>query len=411
MPAVDPRDVTARYQTAARIWLTAAVMALALPERFRLGIWLPLHLALAGAVTTAISGAMQNFALALTASPDPPARLVRAQFWAVTFGAGSIAIGIPSHSSWLVAVGGALLVSGVATLGWIVLLARRRSLHRRHRVSLNAYTAAVTAFLVGGTLGALLGAGAIPSVAYARVRLAHLCLNVLGWGSLTVVGTLITLLPTTLRIRIPAWHGAWCLSFLIAGVVGLAVGTSTALDPLVAIGGLLWAGGAALVGLLAASAMRTERKWRVPGAAMHLIAGVGWFVLSSVWLAVACWTGGAGLEGFRPILVLGFVGGWLLQVLLGAWSYLLPMARPGHPDERRRELAALELGAIVQVAALNVGLALAVAGTHGWIAATPADVGRWLVLAAGVAALAKAWTFPWLALLPFTSRRAADVWG
>ena len=64
-----PRVTTAVYQTVARTWLTLAAASLLLPQSARLGIWLPLHLTLAGAVATAISGAMQNFMLALTAAP------------------------------------------------------------------------------------------------------------------------------------------------------------------------------------------------------------------------------------------------------------------------------------------------------------------------------------------------------
>ena len=58
---------TALYQSAARVWLTLAALSFLLPVRWRLGLWLPLHLTLAGAVSTAISGAMQNFMLSLTA--------------------------------------------------------------------------------------------------------------------------------------------------------------------------------------------------------------------------------------------------------------------------------------------------------------------------------------------------------
>ncbi len=54
-----PRAITAWYQIAARVWLTLAGLSLLLPAGRRVGIWLPLHLALAGAVATAISGAMQ----------------------------------------------------------------------------------------------------------------------------------------------------------------------------------------------------------------------------------------------------------------------------------------------------------------------------------------------------------------
>jgi hypothetical protein len=46
------------------VWLTLAALCSCCPRPIAVG-WLPLHLALAGAVSTAISGAMQNFVVAL----------------------------------------------------------------------------------------------------------------------------------------------------------------------------------------------------------------------------------------------------------------------------------------------------------------------------------------------------------
>ena len=63
--------------------------------------------------------------------------------------------------------------------------------------------------LVGGTLGALMGSRTVSIAGYAQVRHAHLTANVLGWASLTVVGTLITLLPTALRVRMPQRRDGW----------------------------------------------------------------------------------------------------------------------------------------------------------------------------------------------------------
>ena len=52
-------------QTTARAWLTAAPLSLALPLRWRQGLWRPPHLMLAGAISTATSGAMRTFVIAL----------------------------------------------------------------------------------------------------------------------------------------------------------------------------------------------------------------------------------------------------------------------------------------------------------------------------------------------------------
>src|SRR5512141_1543254 len=89
------------YQAASRCYLTAALLALLLPSTDRLGLWLPLHLAVAGAISIAISGAMQVFARTLTATPEPPAGSAWAQFALVVTGAAAIAVGLPTQTRWL----------------------------------------------------------------------------------------------------------------------------------------------------------------------------------------------------------------------------------------------------------------------------------------------------------------------
>jgi len=134
-----PRETTHLYQTAARGWLTAAGAALLLPEDVRVGIWLPLHLAMAGAVSIAIGGAMQNFAATLTATPQPRTVVVWTQFGLANAGALLVAVGRSAGPPWVVAVGGLAFVGAIGVLAWIVGTAWRRSLQRRHLVPLAMY--------------------------------------------------------------------------------------------------------------------------------------------------------------------------------------------------------------------------------------------------------------------------------
>jgi hypothetical protein len=219
------RSTLRTYQLASRIWLSAAVLSLLLPADVRLGWWLPLHLALAGAVSLAIAGAMQNFALTLAAAPDAPSAVVWTQFVAANLAAALLAIGYPSETDWLVAAGGAAFVLAVALLGWLVRRARRIGLNRRHGLPFAMYGAAIFAALAGGALGAVVGSGIVddPST-WLELRRAHLTLNVLGWASLTIAGTLITFLPTVLRIRMPVWHGTASCALLVGGVAAIALG-------------------------------------------------------------------------------------------------------------------------------------------------------------------------------------------
>lgn len=408
---MKPRSITAVYQTAARVWLTLAGLALLLPPERRLALWLPLHLALAGAIATAISGAMQNFMLALTATPAPPAWTTWTQFGLITAGVAAIAVGMPTSTPRLTGVGGACFVVGMGFLAWMLVRSWRRAIVKRHALPMAFYAAALTFVLIGASLGATIGARLASGEMYLHLRRGHMTMNVLGFASLTVVGTLITLLPTVLRVRMVPWRGRTVLVLLVAGIVLQMVGWDTASTLPLAAGGAVYAAGALGVVTLLVATLRIDRTFRPPVAAWHMVAGVAWFVTGSVLFAAALVRGPSGFDSFRSTYLVAFVGGWLIQVLLGAWSYLLPMARPGHPAERRRSLAAVELAAPVQVVVLNVGLVLLALRGAGVVGPNIGDIGLVLTAIGGIAALAKAWLFPLLGHVPLDTARARAVWG
>lgn len=402
-----PRDLKRWYQTAARLWLSAALLSLLLPPRDRLGIWLPLHLALAGAVSVAISGAMQAFAVTLTNTPMPPRMLSAAQFVAVNLGVAAIAVGYPADLPGLVAAGGISFTVAIAILAAIAARAWARSLNRRHPVPMLAYALAVCCVAVGAVFGALMGSGAIHGLGWLDVRRAHMVLNVLGWASITVVGTLVTLLPTVLRVRMPPWRGRAVVVLLAVGVVTMAAGALARSDALLSAGAAAYAAAALGVGWLGVKVLRVRRRWPVPLVGAHFVAALLWFVGGAFALAVATARDGLlGFERFHDPFLIAFVAGWLLQTLLGAWSYLLPMARPGHPDERRRMLSVFEIASPLQWLCLNGGLLLMLVA-HG-----PAGtIAIGLALAGGTLGLVKAWAFPLLGRLPVEAPRARSVWG
>lgn len=406
-----PRKTTALYQTVARAWLTLAGLSLLLPPERRLGIWLPLHLTLAGAVATAISGAMQNFMLALTATPAPPAGATWAQLGLMVVGVSAIVVGVPYSIPWLVAVGGTAFVAAIAILAWMLWRSWRRSLNKRHALPMAAYGAAVMFALIGGTLGALLGSHSVAGETYVHVRRAHMTLNVLGFASLTVVGTLVTLLPTALRVRMPRWRGQVALALFVGGLLMQLLGWDLDLTPVLAVGGIAYAAGSLSLAWLVISVLRVERRWKVPLAALHMMAAVAWFVSGSLTLAWALVHGSKGFDAYRSTFLVAFVGGWLVQVLLGAWSYLLPNAKPAHPEVRRRWLSAFEMAAPVQLVLLNAGLVLMALRGGGWANPGIGDAGVLMAFTGATLALAKAWFFPLLGLGPVDSDRARAVWG
>ncbi len=406
-----PRQVMGMYQTLARVWLTAAGLSLLLPASTRLGWWVPLHLALLGAVSVAISGAMQNFVAALTSSPPTPPGVVWAQLVLVNAGAALIVAGRAAGIEPLIGAGGTAFLAATLLLGWTVLHARRRSLHLRHPVPVAMYEAAVLCVLAGGAIGIALATG---GVHYAKslvdLRSAHMTLNVLGWVSLTIAGTLITLLPTVLRVRMPAWSGVSTRWLLTGGVVVSATGMALGSGPIAAGGAVAFACGGAGLFVMVRRAAASRRMWPVPLSAKHLLFALAWFAAGSVWFAAALVHGVDWFAGATNVFVLVFVCGWILQTLLGAWLYLLPMSRPGHPGERRAQLAAIEWGGAVELVALNGGVAMLAVAAALRGASGVAAAGAVLALAGAGLALVKAWAFPALGRVPALARRGRAVW-
>ena len=147
----------------------------------------------------------------------------------------------------------------------------------------------------------------------------------------------------------------------------LALGLAFDETVVVALGGTCVLSGALGAAWMVSKVIRTPRKWPIPVSAMHLLAGFTWFLVGSVALAISAWHGVTGVGAFFLDFLTIFVGGWIVQVLLGAWSFLLPMARPGHPDTHRAGLIAMEFAGFVQLICLNVGVALMALRAAGWV--------------------------------------------
>jgi nitrite reductase (NO-forming) len=272
------------------------------------------------------------------------------------------------------------------------------------------YEAAVVCVLAGGAIGVALGTGAAGAASYLDLRNAHMVLNVLGWVSLTIAGTLVTLLPTVLRVRMPVWSGRLTRWLFVAGVALIATGLGLGSTPVAAAGGVLFAGAVGGLLTMVRRAVSTARSWPVPTSARHLMFAVAWLGAGAAWLAVALFRGVEWFAGAADEFVLIFAGGWILQTLLGAWLFLLPMNRPGHPDQRRTQLAAMEWGGTLELAAFNAGLAMLVVAASIDGGTGLATAGAALALAGAGLALVKSWAFPVLGRSPALTRRGRRVW-
>jgi hypothetical protein len=239
---------TTAFRLAAVFIVWAAVWAVGSAIEGGGSWWGPLHLFMAGAVLLAISGATQLFSVTWAAAVPPDRRLAGAQRWAVAAGAAAAVIGVTREVAWLTITGAVLVGAGLVGLGWILVGIVRRSLLRRFDLPARFYLLAVGSGIVGVTLGAVLGTDS-SGEAYLDVRTAHMHLNVVGLVGLTILGTLPTLLPTTVRHRmvsgreaVAAWWGCvggtgLMASGMVWGPVPVGVGV-----------GLVAVSGAALLG-------------------------------------------------------------------------------------------------------------------------------------------------------------------
>jgi nitrite reductase (NO-forming) len=325
--------------------------------------WLLIHLLLLGAATNAIVVWGAHFASAVLHAPAPAGRRGEATRLA-TLNAGIIAVLVGGAMgldrpglAWIGVAGAAAVFAAIAAHLWVLARWLRRALPARFTVTVHYYLAATVALLAGIPAGAWMLV--IDDDQRPRLLLFHAHVNLLGWVTLTVLGTLLTLWPTVLRTRmVPGAVRAArrALPLCLAGLVLLAVG-ALAWWPPVAVAGL--ACFAVAIGVTAWPGIATARQ-RLPEsfAAWSIAASMGWLVAALVWDAVVLLRvdgAGAAADGFDAILLpLGV--GFVAQVLLGALAHLLPMALGGGPQRVRENLVRLGAHGIQRVVMANLAL-------------------------------------------------------
>ncbi|MGV8967824.1 MAG: multicopper oxidase domain-containing protein [Cellulomonas sp.] len=341
-------------------WLVAsAVVAIAhrgIPD----AQWLMVHLLLLGAVSSAILIWSAHFAEAVRRRPlrgghrDQAIRLA-----AHTLGVTTVIAGVVSARS-AVAIAGAVLVAIVACWHASVLWDQsRRALASMLGWTTTYFITAALTLPVGIALGVLLARSNGP--AHARLYVAHLATMLLGWIGLTVLGTLVTLWPTMLRVRAePGVERAsrQGLAVLGAGLSVVVTGAATGSLALAAAGLGLY-----LLGLARTAApLVAEARRRPPSsfATWSVAAAWGWLggsvVAWTVMLATASsWPQAEARVGalLAPLAV-----GFAAQVLLGSLSYLVPMILGGGPAMVRATNAVADRGAPARLVLVNGGLAL-----------------------------------------------------
>jgi nitrite reductase (NO-forming) len=322
-------------------------------------IWLLVHLLLLGAATNAIVVWGAHFAGAIL-RPRVQGRHGAAVRLAV-LNAGVLAVlaGGTVGPAWLGVAGAAVVFAAIAAHLWVLATWLRRSLPARFAITVRFYLSAGVALLLGIPAGAWMLV--VDDDQRPRLLLFHAHVNLLGWITLTVLGTLLTLWPTVLRTRMvdgASSAATRALPLCQAGLACLGIGT-LAWWPALASAGLVLFGAAVVV--VALPAVATARQ-RPPAsfATWSIAAAMGWLVVALGWDAVALLTApdaATAADRFGTVVVpLGV--GFVAQVLIGSLSFLLPTALGGGPGPVRERLTRLDAHWAQRVTMANLALAV-----------------------------------------------------
>lgn len=339
------------------------------------------HVAFALGILPLILAAMTYFVPVLSHSRSPPRLMAGVPLLAWLAGACLIAGfgGVIAYPAASHAAAGFALAAAIAMGTWMAWRAKR-TIGKPHPGL--AWYLAATAFLTIALLAVPLMD--IWPAQRAALRLFHLHANLLGFVGLTAIGTLQVLLPTAAGRTDPSAAGRLSsdLGFASCGALLISLGAAMAVPnvtvewakPLVLLGAALY--------LLAPLRMGTrwsaafgEQIGRRHGAAASL-------ALACLGLVGLLFAGVGHTLGFLAgrDAIAGFVIAFLLPLVSGAATQLLPIwLRPG-PQQEWHTLLRARLGRLAGLRALLMvcgGLAL----SFGW------GQGLWLAVA-GVALLA-----------------------
>jgi nitrite reductase (NO-forming) len=346
-------------------FLLLAVLSAFLPGADRAGLWLPIHLALAGAATTAIAGVMPFFSAAIATSQPVHAPIRWVSVAAVALGTAAITLGFPSGARELATAGGAAFTLGVVMVGYATLLPLQRGLGPKGGVVAIGYAAAMVMVTSGAILATLFLAGWQPVLeAWSHLKPAHAWLNLVGFVSLIIATTLLHFFPTVVGARILRVRAAYATPLgLAAGSALVAIGFGLRADLLARAGALLVMVGAAALVTYAWQTWRTRARWSGDlgwhrFAIGALLSAIAWFVVGSLIGASRLIVDGAQPAAVSMAPLAGpLIAGWMGLAVLGSATHLVPAIGPGDQREHARQRARLGRLAGVRLVAANAGVA------------------------------------------------------
>ncbi|PFG29200.1 multicopper oxidase domain-containing protein [Paramicrobacterium agarici] len=342
------------------LWMLGAIAAVTAHRFLPHSTWLMVHVTMLGAVSTAILIWSQHFADTLTRRQAPGGRAsLGIRLGLHTAGAALVVAGVLTSTMPLI-LAGAVLVAAAAVMHAITMtLQLRGALTSRFGPLVRFYAVSAVWLIVGVGLGFWMSQVPADDPLRARLFVAHVTVNLLGWVGTTVLGTVILFWPTVLHARMRPADGSRSPLVLTASILGivlvLAGATADAL-PLVAVGAAVWLVALALV--LFEGTRQMADAARLSYAGLSIGAALCWLAVCAVFLAAGI---GSALTWAIAVdrlawIVQPFIAGFAVQIVLGALSYLLPVIM-GRPNARKRSEAELDRGAVFRVATINAGIA------------------------------------------------------
>lgn len=360
----SPFGPTAPSIVAALAYAVVAVVWTVGGQDWAPGRWIPVHLFTLGVLTNLVLVFTEHFGRTLTRRPADP---IRWQPLVVNAGIVVLLVGLPLSSTWMVGAGATVVTTVVLVSYWRLRSMRRAAVGARFLWIVRMYERAHGAFVHGAILGLLMGIGVLPGAWYVSARTAHLHVNVLGWGGLTLLATLVFFGPTLTRTRIVPGSDARAARALRHGATGLTVAVLLLLAT--GVGGTA----ATVLRLLAAAAMAVFA-WATTvtclpvGQAAHGAkpSATRWPVVAvSTWFPVVAWADVAviatGTWRHLDALGLAVILGVLAQAITTVLTYLTPMLRSRSFGGRDLLLARFERAATARVVTYNLGVGAIVA--------------------------------------------------
>lgn len=337
------------------------------------------HAALVGGVAQMILGASLIFIAPLLMTGRTQRESHPLLFLTINGSALGMVAGFGLHNYTVIGVSGLFVI---ASFLWIA-----RDTWLQAKSSLNApplnlwfYALAVLA-LFGGLAAGETMAFAWAQQSFGYVRLAHIHLNILGFITLAIVGTMHNLLPTV--VNAPLYSPRLARAVILVFPLGLAMLIGGFMNSSVAIE---IAGGGVLVLSALLYAYNLFNTWVRSGhqgsaASDHLLVATFFLVLTLV-LGVLVAANNLGTTPLMPFGSLHLVAythmaliGFILQTIVGALSHLVPVTlsvrRVQSPKKRAPYLAHLmsviDRWRTIQVASLSMGtMGLALLASLTW---------------------------------------------